>query len=221
MRNTSNLMARGVLVVCFALAMSAHASKCDPASDISVPKMSGSEQVSSICLVGADGAPREVRLTFDLKLAHLFLEVKGKKRLLEATGRERNPALVGASRHIRFLPNRLQTYRSQGYVLFVSSRRSVSGDGSGQCGSGVEDYLNVLDFNAEPARVRAKFLIGSCIDDVELVDASNFEDFRSFWVEEGMLGMEFLSYDGRCEDRLAAVLEGDFRKLRFVPSQRR
>lgn len=221
MRNTSSLTAKAISAVCFALAMAAHASKCDPASDISVAKVAGSEQVSSICLVGADGTPREVRLTFDLNMAQLFLEVKGKKRLLEATGRQHNPALVGASRHIRFLPNRLQAYRSQGYVLFVSSRRSVSGSGGGQCGSGVEDYLNVLDFNTEPARVRAKFLIGSCVDDVELVDATNFEDFKSFWVEEGMLGMDFLSYDGRCEDRLAAVLESDFRKLRFIPSRRR
>lgn len=85
----------------------------------------------------------------------------------------------------------------------------------------MEEYLNVLDFNAEPARVRAKFLSGSCVDDVELVDASDFEDFNSFWLEEGKLGMNFLSYDGRCEDRLAAVLESDIRKSRFFPSQRR
>jgi len=221
MRNTSRLTAKAISAVCLAFAMAAHARTCDPASDISGAKGSGTEQVSSMCLVGADGTPREVRLTFDLKLAQLFLEVKGKKRLLEATGRQSNPALVGASRHIRFLPNRLQAYISQGYVLFVSSRRSVSGSRGGHCGAGIEDYLNVLDFNAEPARVKAKFLIGSCVDDIELVDASNFEEFKSFWVEEGMLGMDFLSYDGRCEDRLAAVLESDFRKLRFVPSRRR
>lgn len=119
---------------------------------------------------------------------------------------------------MRFLPVRLQPYVHRGYVLFVSSRRSVSGaGGAGQCGSGVEDYLNVVDVQ-NPGRVKARFLVGSCVENIELADVNRFEDFQSFRVEGGRLGIRFLSYDDRCGEDLTAFSNADFKGLRFVSS---
>lgn len=219
MLSISSLIIRFTAAYFLTFAMSAHAAKCDLGVDVSAPKLSRFEQISNICVVDANGELSEVQLGFDLRNVRLFLKAHGKRLLLEDIGRDFDPAKVGALGHVRFLPTRLQAYLSQGYLLFVSSRRSAGGDGGGQCGSGVEDYLNVLDVNVTPVRVKARFLIGSCIDDVDLVDVDKFEDFKSFWVADGLLNMQFLSYDARCEDKLRAVLDSDFRKLRFVGSR--
>lgn len=219
MQNMSDLAIRLIATFFLALTTSVQATKCDLSVDDSAPKSSNLEQTSNICVIDTNGALREVQLSYYFNHVKLLLKNNGKKLLLEDIGKEFDPTQVGAASHIRFLPARLQAYRSQGYLLFTSSRRSASGAGGGQCGSGVEDYLNVLDINIAPARVKARFLIGSCIDGIELVALDKFEDFNSFWVADGRLHMQFLSYDARCEDRLGAFLDSDFRKLRFVTSR--
>lgn len=219
MQNMSNPTIKVVAAFFLMHAMGAHATKCDLNSDNSAPKSSNSEQTSNMCAIDTRGNLREVQLIFDLKKVKLHLKNNATKLLLEDIGKDSNPAQVGAGGHIRFLPPRLQAYRNHGYLLFISSRRSTHGSGSGQCGSGTEDYLNVLDINAALTRIKARYLIGSCIDDIEVADFDQFREFKSFWVENEQLNIQFLNYDARCEDKLRAVLDSDFRKLRFTTSR--
>ena len=82
-----------------------------------------------------------------------------------------------------------------------------------------EDFLNILDANKKPAKVLARLLIGSCLDNVELSDSSEFGAYKSFWVDGGVLAMQFLSYGDRCEERLMAKLDVASKRLRFFPSR--
>jgi hypothetical protein len=194
-------------------------AECRLDVDSSAPVVRGREQLSSVCAINADGGVRNLQLAFNMDRSEIYLKLAKKRTILEKIGAALDPRLIGSVDRIRFLPTALQAYRSQGVVLFVSSRRSVAGNGGGQCGSGSEDYLNALDVNGGPPRVLTRVLIGSCLDNVELSDASNFEAFKSFWVDDGVLAMQFLSYDDRCEEKLTAKLDIAARRLRFFPSR--
>jgi hypothetical protein len=209
----------GLFIACALFSAKAHAHSCDKELDRTSPRTKGFEQISTICALGPGGALSEVELIFDSSRSRLYLKSKSKTHLVERVGRKFDPRLVGSMDRIRFIPLRLQVYRSQGKLLFISSRRSVGGGGGGQCGSGSEDYLSVVDLNSSSPRIINRFLVGSCLDGVELLYSGSYSEFNSFWVENGALGMQFLIYDGRGDDKLAAYLDSDFRKLRFGESR--
>lgn len=159
------------------------------------------------------------KLMLEANRGVLYVEAAGRRHVVERMGRQYHPALVGTDDRVRFLPLSLQAYAGQGKWLFVSSRRSSGGNGGGQCGSGSEDFLNVLDVNRKVPLVVGRVAIGSCLDGIELQDIAEYGDFRSFQVENGLLHIGFLFYRGRNEDHPAAFLGPDFGPLRFIQAQ--
>lgn len=206
-----------ILFACFA--SRAYSGGCDLNVDQTDPVVRKKEQVSRICNLDAAGNQVQLQIEFDFINSNVYLKSGPERQLLEKIGPELDPRLIEGVSHIRFLPVNLQAYRSQGILLYTTSRRSVRGDGGGQCGAGAEDYLNALDVNRRPARVVARVLIGSCRENIELRDVSNFGEFKSFWLDDGDLAMQFLFYDDRCQERLLAKLDVASRRLRFYESR--
>lgn len=220
MRNILRVKCKIVFAALIVCSTHAWSVSCDLTLDASTPERLKNKQISSMCVAGPWGAMENIRLIFDTQTSDLHVGRFGRLFFLEKIGREFTPELIGTSGRMRFLPLKLQTFASQGKLLFITSRRSTGGGGGGQCGSGAEDRLSVLDFNQKSPKVIASFLIGSCIDGIELVDIENYAKFTSFWIENDMLNINFLMYDDRCEGRRTAVLDGDFRKLRFVETKK-
>lgn len=193
---------------------------CDPHVDISLPIKLNRAQSSSICVGAGNGQrTKKLALILEAKRGELYVASAGRRYLVERIGRQYHPSLVGTEDRVRFLPLRLQAYAGQGKWLFVSSRRSSGGNGGGQCGSGSEDFLNVLDVTRKVPLVVGRVAIGSCLDGIELQDTAEYGDLRSFQVEDGQLHIDFLFYRGRNEDHPAAVLGPDFGPLRFIQNQ--
>jgi hypothetical protein len=219
MPNTPSRLVGGLFIACSLFSAKVHAHSCDKELDRTSPRAKGLEQISTICALGPGGVVSEIELVFEFSRSRLYLKSNSKTHLVERVGRKFDPRLVGSMDRIRFIPLRLQAYRSQGKLLFISSRRSVGGGGEGHCGSGSEDYLSVVDLNSRSPRIINRFLIGSCLNGVELLDSDPYGEFNSFWVENGALGMQFLIYEGRGDDKLAAYLDNDFGRLRFGESR--
>ena len=219
MRSISRQLIDLVVIFFVLFSCKSYSAQCSLNADSSTPFVKGREQLSSACIIDPVGGYKEIQLVFDLRRSVLYLKSGRERVVLENIGGDFDPSLIGVESRLRFLPPALQPYRSQGLLLFVSSRRSVAGTGGGQCGAGAEDFLNILDANKKPAKVLARLLIGSCLDNVELIDSSEFGAYKSFWVDGGVLAMQFLSYDDRCEERLMAKLDVASKRLRFFPSR--
>jgi hypothetical protein len=139
---------------------------------------------------------------------------------LEEVAHGLDPEFVGAATAIRFLPPRLQPYLNRSKLLYISALRSSAGDGGGQCGSGVEKYLNVLDVGGRPRRT-ARVLITSCEQEIELagMEMAGPDDLAGFAVHEDRLQVSFLSYGPR-EGSPVAMLSEDLLRLEFAQDPR-
>ncbi|UIJ46284.1 hypothetical protein LZK98_04885 [Sphingomonas cannabina] len=127
-----------------------------------------------------------------------------------------DPALVGAEGDIRFLPARLQPYIAQGKLLLTLTLRTTGGDGNGQCGAGVEEYLKVVDVSSTRPQVIASHLIGSCAEAIELDHDGGREDMLlPFRVTRSELQIRLLSYRNRDGGPFVAHLSPDFRRLQL------
>lgn len=124
------------------------------------------------------------------------------------------PTLVGSDSLIGFLPDKLQVYKKNNVLAFVSTIRTNGGDGMGQCGSGSEIYLNFLDVSRKVPKLSARILIGSCKESIELGDQDvSRGKIGDINVVDNKLTLHFLNYreiDGEPE----AVVTPDF-KLQF------
>jgi hypothetical protein len=140
----------------------AHGSNdtCAPPSKIADRQIS-----SGVCIRG-----KSYRLEYRQALKRIVLYIAGRAFILHQIPAERDPKLVGADAIIGFLPDELQLYKKSGIAIYTSSIRTSSGTGGGQCGSGSEIFLNVLDTTRVRPHVVATILIGSCDRSIELDD---------------------------------------------------
>ncbi|XYJ11492.1 hypothetical protein ACSUZJ_05760 [Telluria sp. B2] len=158
---------------------------------------------------------RVYRIRYVERRTRIELDVKGKKTILHQIPKRFDPSLVGAEGFIGFLPEELQPYKGSGNLLYVSSIRTSGGNGGGQCGSGAEIFLNVLNVNAKIPRTQASVLIGSCEKSIELLDQDMSNDvLGAVAVGEGHLVLQFMSYEERSGYPIA-TLSNDLKNLRF------
>ncbi|MEY4766605.1 MAG: hypothetical protein RI907_3278 [Pseudomonadota bacterium] len=189
------------------------------AADAAEPRRKGQGHVSELCVDGAHGQNR-VKLVYDPRGGEVVAWWGHQRLRVDHFGKRFDPAWVGSEHKIRFLPMRLQPYRAQGVWLFTTSRRSTGGNGGGFCGSGVEDWLQVLQLSGARAAILARHPIASCLNGIELADAEPFGEFHAFWVQGGQLHMQFLFHGQQPEGQLAAHLDAqDFSVLRFTASR--
>lgn len=160
---------------------------------------------------------REIELTYSFAKRTVTLSAGSTNRtIVERIAKGKNPELIGAENHIRFLPLRLQPYLHENKVLFLSSERTRANNGSGQCGSGEELYLQVADISRIPLEIVSKLLVASCSESIELTgnDSLQNELLSAFSVSDGRLRIEFLAYMARTEG-FTAELSSDFRAFQF------
>lgn len=155
------------------------------------------------------------RIRYVERRTRIDLDVEGEKIILHQIPKRFDPSLVGAERFIGFLPEELQPYKGSGNLLYVSSIRTSGGNGGGQCGSGAEIFLNVLNVKVKPPRTQASVLIGSCEKPIELLDQDmSNEVLGAVTVAEGHLVLQFMNY-GELPGYPIATLSNDLKNLRF------
>ena len=129
-----------------------------------------------------------------------------------------DPALVGSDSLIGFLPEKLQVFKKDKVLIYVSSIRSRGGDGRGQCGSGSEIYLNFLDISKQAPKLKSSILIGSCKESIELDDQDVSKGkIGDITVVDNNLTLHFLNYK-EIEGEPKAVVTPDY-KLQFRGTQ--
>jgi hypothetical protein len=135
------------------------------------------------------------QLKYDRKSRKVMLFFDRKGVSLQQFSKGRDPALVGADKVIGFLPDKLQVYKESNALLYISSIRTNSGDGAGQCGAGSEIYLNFLSIERKVPKVSSRILIGSCDYSIELDNQSIPDgEIGEISVERGKLLLHFLNY---------------------------
>ncbi|MFT4256173.1 MAG: hypothetical protein QM599_04340 [Pseudoxanthomonas sp.] len=155
----------------------------------------------------------EYRLRYDTKHLLVILVANGKSHVIERIPRSLDPGLVDADGDIALLPVGLQPYLGDNKLLYVSIRRSSSGDGMGECGAGVEETLNVVDVASSP-RVISRILISSCLRNIALAGSETKENnYAAFSVENGKLHVDFIHYQDQGKNH--SVLRDDLRGLDF------
>jgi hypothetical protein len=138
-----------------------------------------------------------------------------KKVFLSRIPKNYSPAIVGSDLIIGFLPDAVQTCKSVGFLVYVSSKRTNGGSGGGQCGACSEIYLTFLDTKPAIPKVRSQILVGSCAESIELSD-QNIPDgiLGNIDVAEGRLRLHFLNYK-EMKGSPTATISQDFTTLLF------
>ena len=158
---------------------------------------------------------RHYRIRYQPRNRKIVLQQGSRQILIEAFSKNYDPSLVGSDTVIKFLPEALQVYRRENLLIYVSSTRTVGGNGSGQCGSGSEISLRFLDVSTSQPKIKSSLLVGSCEKSIELDDQDLSQGAIGTISRMGdRLSLRFLSYGSR-EGSLDAVVAEDLRSLRF------
>ena len=215
MRTTKSGILPLTLLVILLIAPSARAAPKDcgsVAADVIQPTdQSLLKPIQNACLHGdrykLEYRRRKIALS---SLAHTWI--------LEKIPKDYDPALVGADEMIGFLPPSFQIYAARNILLYISSIRSSGGNGGGQCGSGSEIFLNVLDLSRTRPRVIARHLIESCKKSMSIRKTSEDGTSKSLGDIATRSGKVVITYGfhGDYEDDPIATLSDDFKRLKFV-----
>jgi hypothetical protein len=145
----------------------------------------------------------------------IVLSFDNKQTVLRRIPQGFDPSLVGSDSLIGFLSDSLQPYKSRNLLLYVSAIRTNGGGGGGQCGSGSEIYLNVLDTSRTVPRTKSRILIGSCDESIGLV-GQNIGDGQlgEVSVVENKLSLHFMYYRN-LEGYPVGTVAPDFKSLLF------
>lgn len=176
------------------------------------PDLSGAEN-HVVSTVYSNG--RTFNIHYDRRSLKIVLSVDQTKNILEKIPKRFDPELVGADEMIGFLPTSLQPYVNKDVLVYISTIRTSGGDGRGQCGAGVEMYMNFLDVSKRKPKQISRILIGSCNESIELKEINlSDKNFGEISVVDGKLSLRFLFYK-KVEGKLVGVPSTDFRRLIF------
>ena len=138
--------------------------------------------------------------------------------ILEKIPKRFDPELVGTDTLIGFLPPQLQIYEKRNTILYISSIRTSGGNGGGQCGSGSEIFLNVLDLSRTRPRMIARHLIESCEKSMSIRNSSQSGKSQSLGDIATSNGKLVITYGFHRDYEVApiAALSEDFKQLQFI-----
>nr|WP_314543663.1 hypothetical protein [uncultured Massilia sp.] len=144
-----------------------------------------------------------------------MLFVDKSRTVLEKIPKRFDPELVGADEVIGLLPFSLQPYRNKSILVYISAIRISGGDGRGQCGAGLEIYMNFIDVSKAKPKQISRILIGSCNESIELEEINlSDKNLGEISVVNGKLSLRFLLYK-EAEGKLVGVPSADYRRLIF------
>ena len=136
-----------------------------------------------------------------------------RKSTLDIIKKNYRPGIVGGEQYMRFLPASAQIYENRALLLYLSARRSTGGGGGGQCGAGLEIFLNVLNLKTS-ARV-GRVLVSSCLKNIELSSSATPDDpTESFKGAGDKIAIDFLNY-GDMPGSPTGYLSSDLSKIEF------
>lgn len=118
-------------------------------------------------------------------------------KLVKKLKHNTNPELVGSEDSIRFTSR--QPYLNNGvrYFGLIFAERSQQGDGTGQCGAGVEEYFVAYKkINNEKPEEIFRRLISSCKENIELDYGDGNNNDLSVTSTEGDIIFRWLTFPG-------------------------
>ena len=182
-------------------------------SDAEAAQSTRSVPATNLCLSG-----EKLTLEYQRKGRKVTLHVQGHPIVIEQFDKGYGPELIDMQGYVRFLPLAIQPYLANKIVLFNSVVRSTGGNGSGQCGSGYELFLNALKLSQSKPRVVGKVKIGSCTESIfpEGIDEGP-ADYSAYSVRDGKLIIKFFNYKSM-DGSPTAALSKDFKQLEFTQS---
>lgn len=202
------------IFICFAvftLSVKDEVSAAELPSTSRINVKSHIDKTSMQHVVYANGRP--YRIAYNRRASRVEITSVGRK-MVSAVPAAYDPALVGSDTLIGFLPEKLQVFKKNKVLLYVSSIRSSGGNGMGQCGSGSEIYLNFLDISTQVPGLKSTILIGSCKESIELEDQDVSKgEVGDITVVDNNLTLHFLNYK-EIGGEPEAVVTPDY-KLRF------
>jgi len=158
---------------------------------------------------------KKYRVRYNRAMTRIELIFDHQRGILNQLPKSYDPTIVGSDALIGFLPEKCQPYKSRGILVYVSSRRTNGGLGSGQCGAGSEIYLNFLDTTTLTPKVRSRILVGSCEESIELNNQDVADGvLGNVEVVRGKLTLHFLNYK-ESEGSPTATVSPDFKRLSF------
>ena len=181
---------------------------CDPHVDETFSHV-GADYVSRLCL-DKFGL---VTLRYKSKSHLIAIETRAAKKVVRVIPKGAQPEDVGYEDRIRILPRRLQPYLGDGKLLIITSERSSTGSGGGECGAGAEVYLTVVNIIEDKLKPISLHLINSCLKNIEMDgggEASN--PFGGFFVGNHGLAVRFNSY-GSSDGAVTGYLSQDLSAL--------
>lgn len=167
--------------------------------------------IQTACVLGA-------RYKMKYLSGKISLSSLGHTWILEKIPKRFDPELVGTDTLIGFLPPSLQIYEKRNIVLYISSIRTSGGNGGGQCGSGSEIFLNVLDLSRTRPQMIARHLIESCEKSISIRNSSQAGKSQSLGDITTSNGKLVITYGFHrdYDDAPIATLSDDFKQLQFV-----
>ncbi len=140
-----------------------------------------------------------IKIKYSKKSRTIWLEDEKKSfhTLVKKLNTNTNPEKVGSDISIRFTSREAYIDKSTRYFGVTFAERSQQGDGSGQCGSGTEEYFVAYKQvnKAAPKEIFRK-LISSCNESMELdYGDGNNSDF-SVTSDEGEVTFRWLTFPG-------------------------
>jgi hypothetical protein len=180
---------------------------CSSESKSTIPS---SPSAAALCL-----PEKKLALEYQRESGNVTVRVNGHPSKAERIGKKYSPDQIDMQGYIRFLPLDLQPYLSSDVVLFNSVTRSTSGNGSGQCGSGYELYLNAIRLGKTSGKIIGRTKIGSCVDSIFPTGMDEGPtDYSAFSIKDGRLSIKFFNYKSMDASPIA-LLSHDFRRLEF------
>lgn len=85
-----------------------------------------------------------------------------KKSFIEKTRQSYNPAPIDMAWATGFLPIEYQAFLKNDRVIYIFTRRSTSNGFNGQCGSGSETYLGIINLSQPTPQKEWSSIISSC-----------------------------------------------------------
>lgn len=89
-----------------------------------------------------------------------------KKSFIEKTRQPYNPAPVDMAWATGFLPIEYQAFLKNNRVIYIFTKRSTSNGFNGQCGSGSETYLGIINLSQPTPKKEWSHIISSCIKSI-------------------------------------------------------
>lgn len=141
----------------------------------------------------------------------ISLKENGKERskIILKIPQGRDPSSVDTNRYNKFLFSKPIKIGNAFFIPTLFATRTNSGTTSGQCGSGIEVWLNIIAVQGNSIAIRRSELVQSCQNDIYLQDTGNGKIEDAFQETSGKIIVKWLSHPKNNGDSYSEAIQLD------------